>query len=325
MFISRIKNIWSRLINASTSISTSRMSNAPSTTGRGTYQFEVDDNGYIVNNEANLGRLCRLFRDGEIIGGKWGPGRSGDFDNGSWHILCHLAAGSGVYIDGNNYLWVSIAHGTETDEYVATVCTKNGDSVRTVPLNSAEGSGLIESSKLLGYIEGTSQGHILAKNIQDPPTAFNRWPRQKFDRNVDSAGNGGNVWELWCPTRDIRPSCAVGYSVVKAYLMLVSVLGGKFVASVARGRRRHDHPRQLCALVKAGFISREEALWDIMPKPITPDAERLFKEAKPAISLQAVEKLQWAASGELFYYMFQRKIASWSKAKDVRADLDTFI
>ena len=270
MFINYIRNIWSQLTNATESVNAPNSPNTPNTPdmlSRGTYQFEVDDNGKIIDNEANLDRLFKLFRDGEIIGGIWGPGRSGDFVNGSWHILCHLAAGSGVYINGNNYLWVSITHADEPDEYIATVSTKNGNSIRTLPLNSAEGSALIESSKLLGYIEGTSQGHILARNIQDPPTAFNSWPRQNFDRDVDSTGSGGTVWEFWCPTRDIRKSCAVGYSVLSAYLTLVSTLGGKFVAAVARGRRSHDHPRQLCALVKAGFLSREEALWDIMPKP----------------------------------------------------------
>lgn len=316
MFINRIRTIWSQLTNAHKSINTP---------GRGTYQFDVYDNGNIINNEANLDRLCKLFRDGEIIGGKWGPGRPGDFDNGSWHILCHLAAGSGVYINGNNYLWVSITHAGDKDEYSATVSTKNGDSIRRVPLNSAEGYDLIASSKILGYIEGSSQGHILARNIQDPPTAFNSWPRQYFDRDVDSPNNGGTVWELWCPTRDIRKSCAVGYSVLSAYLALVSTLGGKFVAAVARGRRSHEHPRQLCALVKAGFISHEEALWDTMPKPITPDAERFFKEAKPEFSLQALEKIQWDTSGELYYYMFKRKIDSWSKARDVKDDLNSLV
>jgi hypothetical protein len=322
MFVNYIRNIWSQLTNKNKS---ENIPNTPDIPIRGTYQFDVADDGKIINSEANLDRLYKLFRDGEIIGGIWGPGRSGDFDTGSWHILCHLAAGSGVYISGNNYLWVSITHAGEPDEYIATVSTMNGDSIRTVPLNSAEGSGLIETSKLLGYIEGTSQGHILARNIQDLPTAFNRWPRQYFDRDVDSTNSGGTVWELWCPTRDIRQSCVVGRSVLSAYLTLVSTLGGKFVAAVARGRRSHDHPRQLCALVKAGFISREEALWDIMPKAITTDAERLFKEANSEISLQAVGKLQWDLSGDIYYYMFQRKIESWSKAKDVKADLNTFI
>lgn len=317
MFLDRIINIWRRTRNVNECINTPN---------RGTYQFDVDNNGKIINNEVNLARLWKLFRDGVIIGGKWGPGRSGDFDNGSWHILCHLAAGSGVYTDGNNYLWVSITHAGDKDEYIATVSIKkNEEPVRTVPLNSSEGYSLISSSKLLGYVEGSSQGHILARNIQDPPTAFNSWPRQSFDRDVDSSNSGGTVWELWCPTRDIRKSCAVGYSVLSAYLSLVSTLGGKFVAAVARGRRGHEHPRQFCALVKAGFISREEALWDTMPKPITPDAELLFKEAKPEFSLQAVEKLEWNTSDEVYYYMFRRKIDSWSKAKDVKADLNSFM
>lgn len=323
MFIDHIRNLWARI----TSENTAPAAITPSTTnmpGRGTYQFEVTDNGSIVNSEANLARLFKLFRDSEIIDGKWGPGRSGDFDNGSWHILCHLAAGSGVYLNGSDYLWVSVTHDADRDEYIATVTTKTGAAVRTVPLNSAEGANLIATSKLLGFVEGSSQGHILARNIQDLPKAFNSWPRQSFNRDIDNTGNGGTVWELWCPTRDIRESCTVGRSVVNAYLSLVSVLGGKFVSAVARGRRGHDHPRQLCALVKAGFLSREEALWETLPKPLTTDAERLFKEANPELALQAVENLQWDTSGALYYYMFQRKIDSWSKANDVKDDLRRF-
>lgn len=316
MIFKRIIEIWSQLTDGPTT------ENAPN---RGTYQFELDNTGKLVNNEANLVRLFKLFRDSAIIDNKWGPGRSGDFENGSWHILCHLAAGSGVYINGTDYLWVSITYEADRDEYIATVSLKTGAAVRTIPLDSAEGVSLIATSKLLGFVEGSSQGHILARNIQDPPLAFNSWPRQSFDRDIENTGNGGTVWELWCPTRDIRRSCAVGSSVVSAYLSLVSTLGGKFVAAVARGRRGHDHPRQLCALVKAGFLSREEALWDTVPKPLTADAERLFKKANPELALQAVENLQWDAAGELYYYMFQRKIDSWSKAGDVKDDLRRFL
>jgi hypothetical protein len=320
MFIDYLKNIWHSLISKEKIITPA--TNAHS---RGTYNFEIDDTGNVINNETNFERLCRLFRDGGIISGSWGPGRSGDFENGSWHILCHLAAGSGVYGNDNNYLWVSITHAGDRDEYIATVSVKkNGDNVQTIPLNSSGGSVLIGSFKLLGYVEGTSQGHILARNIQDSSTAFNSWPRQNFNRDIDSSNSGGTVWELWCPTRDIRESCAVGRSVLRAYLTIVSTLGGKFVAAVARGRRGHEHPRHLCALAKAGFISREDALWDTMPKPITYDAERLFKEARPVDSLKAVEKLQWDTSGELYYYMFQRKINSWSKASDVKNDFNTY-
>lgn len=330
-----IRKIWSHLTNADQSVNTpltnvGQNANtpaapiAPDMPGRGTYQFEVDSTGNLVNNAANLDRLFKLFRDSAIIDGKWGPGRSGDFEYGSWHILCHLAAGSGVYHNGSDYLWVSITHDVDRDEYVATVSAKIGDAVRTVPLNSTEGISLIANSKLLGFVEGSSQGHILARNIQDPPTAFNSWPRQSFNRDIDNAGSGGTVWELWCPTRDIRQSCAVGCSVVSAYLSLVSTLGGKFVSAVARGRRGHDHPRQLCALVEAGFLSHEEALWDTIPNPLTTDAESLLKEANQGLALQAVENLQWDTAGEIYYYMFQRKIDSWSKTNDVKDDLRRF-
>jgi hypothetical protein len=97
----------------------------------------------LVKNEANFERLCKLFRDGEIISDSWGPGRSGDFKNGSWHILCHLAAGSGVYRNDSNYLWISITHAGVRDEYIATVSFKiDVDNIQTIPLNSSEGSSL---------------------------------------------------------------------------------------------------------------------------------------------------------------------------------------
>lgn len=293
---------------------------------RGTYNFETDYTGKLVNNNNNLDRLIRLFRDSEIIEGNWGPGDPGDFDYGSWHILCHLAAGAGVFKNDKGFLWVSLTHAGDKDEYIASVSVrKSENNIRTIFLNSPEGMGLIASSRMLGYVEGSSQGHIWAKNIKDPPTAFNNSCRQDYNCDIDSTSDGGPVWELWCTTRDIRQSAAVGCSVISAYLTLVSTLGGKFVASLARGRRDHEHPCQLCALVKAGFILREDALWDTMPKPLTPDAERLLKEARPEASLKAAEKLQWDTSGELYYYMFQRKINSWSKASDVNDDLNTFV
>lgn len=293
--------------------------------GRGTYNFEIDNTGKLVNNNANLDRLMSLFRDSEIIKGNWGPGDPGDFDYGSWHILCHLAAGAGVFRNEKGFLWVSLAHASDKDEHIATVSVKENDNnIRTISLSSPEGTGLIASSKLLGYVEGSSQGHIWAINIHDLPTAFNNSCRQDYNCDIDSTNDGGPVWELWCTTRDIRQSCVVGCSVISAYLTIVNALGGKFVASLARGRRDHEHPRQLCALVKAGFISREEALWDTMPRPIIPDAERLLKEARPEASLKAVEKLQWDTSGNIYYYMFPRKINSWSKPSDVENNLNTF-
>lgn len=293
---------------------------------RGTYQFDVQANGNLVNSVENLELARRLFRDGDIISGRWGPGRSGDFDHGGWHCLCHLAAGAGVYQSGSGYLWVAITHAGNEDKYLATVsCRESDRTVRTFDLDSAEGDNLLNQANLLGYVEGTSTGHILARNVQDPPGAFNSWPRQNFEPTEGSnEQGGGTVWEHWCTTRDLRETDAIGDSVLQAYLTLVSTLGGEFVATVARGRRSYNHPEQLCALVKAGFIAREDALWDTRPHEIPRPEELLFQEARPADCLQAVESLTWTPSGGRRYFMFSRRISSWSDKSSVESDLNQF-
>lgn len=182
----------------------------------------------------------------------------------------------------------------------------------------------MEQANLVGYVEGTSRGHISARNVQDPPDAFNFWPRQAFDSAVGSDDDGGTVWEHWCTTRDLRRSNPVGDSVLRAYLTLASTLGGEFVASVARGRRSYHHPVQLCALVTAGFIARTEALWDTTPCRIPRTAERLLQEARPTDSLKVVESMAWTPSGGRRYFMFSRRIRSWSDKSSVERDLNRF-
>ncbi len=293
---------------------------------RGTYQFAVQANGNIVNSTENVDLARRLFRDGEIISERWGPGRPGDFDSGGWHCLCHLAAGAGVYQSGTGYLWVAITHAGDEDKYLATVSAWETDrTVRTVELDSSEGRNLLNQANLLGYVEGTSLGHISARNVQDPPDAFNSWPRQAFEPapRTNEQG-GGTVWEHWCTTRDLRATNAIGDSVLRAYLTLVSTLGGEFVATVARGRRSYKHPDQLCALVKAGFVAREEALWDTMPYEIPRPQEVLFQEARPGDCLGAAESLSWTPTGGRRYFMFSRRIDGWSERSNVESGLNQF-
>lgn len=283
---------------------------------RGTYQFEVTGDGHLVDNDDNLERLRKLFRDGDIIGGAWGPGNDGDFDEGSWHILCHLAGGSGVYRRPAGLAWVSITYAGTADRYEATV-TADG---RTLRLGTPAGDAALDGATLIGYLEGTSEGHVLARDVHDPAGSFNGWLRQAFDQDVTSTDEGGNVWEHWCPTRDLRPTNAVGDSLLRAWLCLVSRLGGQFVAAVARGRRGHDHPTQLCALVKAGVCTREDALWDATPSPIPPDAQALLYEQRPVDSLAAAAKLAWV-DGARRYFMFRRGIGEWSTRAYVERDL----
>jgi len=287
---------------------------------RGSYQFDVDGRGMIVDDAANLEKLRRLFRDGAIINGAWGPGAYGDFDNGSWHILCHLAGGSGVLQSAAGRAWCGITHVHATDTYQATITVRRNGSAVTLSLGDGEGATLAGASTCLGFIEGSSAGHIAARDVRDAPDAFNNWPRQSFDMDVSSAEDGGTVWEQWCTTRDIRASSAIGTSVLAAYLTLVSRLGGRFVGAVARGRREHNHPLQLVALVKAGLLTADEATWDVMPKPIPQPAQNLLYEARPADALTAAESLPFTA-GAQEYFMFQRRIRRWSKTADVRRDL----
>lgn len=107
---------------------------------RGTYQFNVQANGNLVNSAENVERARKLFRDGTIISRRWGPGREGDFDYGGWHCLCHPVAGTGVYQSDSGYLWVAVTHAENEDRYLATVSGREPDgSGRTVELDSAEG------------------------------------------------------------------------------------------------------------------------------------------------------------------------------------------
>ena len=289
---------------------------------RGSYGFEIEQSGALVDNDANLERIRRLFRDGQIIGNDWGPGNPGDFDHGSWHILCHLAGGSGALQVAEGRAWCGITHGRATDTYEASVTWRRGGVVHTRSLKSDDATATTRNAKCLGFIEGSSLGHIASRGVRDPDGAFNGWPRQKFDQEASSPRNGGTVWEQWSTTRDIRPSSTIGTSVLRAWLTLVSRLGGRFVAAVARGRREHSHPRQLVALVRAGLISADDALWDIDPDPIPKPAQDLLHEATPASCLAATEQLAFDGDRQR-YFMFKRRIGRWSSSAQVKQDLDT--
>lgn len=289
---------------------------------RGSFDFEINANAMLIDNAANLDRLRRLFRDADIINGNYGPGNLGDFDNGSWHILCHLAAGTGVLDTAAGRAWCAITHVPATDTYRATITYRRNGSAVTVPLADGEGAALANGARCLGFIEGSSTGHIFARGVNDAPNAFNNWPRQRFDQDVSSDALGGTVWELWSATRDIRASSKIGTSVLKAYLTLLSRLGGRFVAVVARGRRVHNHPAQLVALVEAGLLAIEEAQWDVTPEPIGRTAQNLMFEARPADALAAAESLPFTSARQ-HYFMFQRRIGHWSSLEDVRADFES--
>ena len=289
---------------------------------RGSYGFEVDARGHAIDAIANRDRLRGLFRDGAIIGGRWGPGDAGDFEHGSWHILCHLVAAGALLDTATGHAWLAMGWDAAQGRYEAQISHRLADgSVERLAARNARGRALLGVATPLAFVEGTSLGRISARGVQDPSTAFNGSRRQDFDRDAGDPGDGGVVWEHWCTTRDLRPSSAIGTSVLEAYLTLVSILGGRFVAAVSRGRREHEHPRQLAALVAAGLLSRDEALWETTPVAIPAEAEALLYEARAESALRAGDLLLPLADAPPRYLMFARRIGSWSPTPTVRSNL----
>ncbi|MGA2531433.1 MAG: hypothetical protein ABSG19_00210 [Candidatus Aminicenantales bacterium] len=291
---------------------------------RGLYGFAIQPTGNLVDNDANFELLRKLLRDGSIINGKFGPGNAGDFDYSSWHIFCHLAGGSAVFDSAGQKLWAGLAHKELPDAYEASVVFRDGGNVSTVGLETEAGRAKLAQSIPLGFIEGSSAGHVLARGTRDPKTSYNGWLRQDFDHSTWSNKEGGTVWEHWCTTRDLRQTNVPGDSLLRGYLTLVSAVGGRFISAVARGRRSHEHPLQLCALVKAGFLTAEEAAWETAPLPIPAKIQRLLYEARPGEYLKAAEILDWPRGPQPSYFMFKRCINLWSPSSAVRADMTSF-
>ncbi len=290
---------------------------------RGAFGFEVNDEGDLLNSVRNVETLRRLFLDHTLItGDDLGPGDRGDFDVGAWHVSCHLAGAGGVRKSRTGkLLWLEISHDHDRDSYYASVSLRDGGSVRTVRIETAEGRSILSGSRLLGFVEGTSIGPISAHGVQDPPDLFNLWRRQDFDQPIGETIEGGKVWEHWCTLRDIRPTHRIGTVTLSAYVALAAALGDRFAATVARGRREYGHPVQLAAFVWSGFVGRRSATWDTKPAPIPAAAEPLLLSADPAQALEAVERLDWPS---LRYYMYRRKIKGWSAAAHVSKDIKAF-
>lgn len=288
---------------------------------RGTFQFEVTTDGNLADVAENTETLRRLWLDRIILQEPdLGPGDPGDFDYGAWHVSCHVTGAGGVrQASDGGLLWLEISYDPENDLYYASLTTEIKGKAQTFRLDSPEAKSLLKDSKLLGFIEGNSRGHISARDVSDTPSRFNKWVRQDFDKRVDASEDGGKVWEHWCTLRDITPSVAIADSVLKAYVSLVAALGDLFPATVTRGRRDYSHPVQLCAFVRAGFTSKDSAVWDTKPYEIPNDAERLLLEARPADSLAAAKKLSWNNAPR--YYMYGRKISEWSTTQAVKDDL----
>lgn len=294
----------------------------PST--RGSLQFQVVPSGDLQNSATNVRLLTQLWADRALIrGDDLGPGDPGDFDHGAWHSSCHLlgAGGARRTVDGR-VMWLEISHAHTRDEYYASVTVRDSGKARTFPIDSAGGRSLIDQSTLLGFVEGNSTGRTSARDVFDAFDRFNLWRRQDFDQPVASPLEGGKVWEHWCTLRDLRGPNRVELSAVTAYISLVAALGDRFCATVARGRRDYGHPQQLSAMVYAGFVGAASATWETKPSAIPAASEPLFLEADPERALSAAEKLDWDKGPK--YFMFERRIASWSSSEMVKADLKKF-
>ncbi len=278
---------------------------------RGSGGFEVAADGNLVNNAANLERLRELWLDRSVIHGDLlGPGDPGDFDHGAWHVACHLVAAGGVRrASDGRLLWLEISHDAKHDLYYPSVTHGDDTAPRTVPVDSTEGKEVVAGSTVLGFVEGNSTGRISARGVADPEDRFNGNPRQDYDEPPDSPDEGGKVWEHWCTLRDVRPSSAIGSSVLAAYVALANVLGDAFPVIVARGRHEYHHPEQLGAMVAAGLTSAQAALAPMTPTVIPAAAAHALSLGDAGIALRHCRTLDW--QGPPRYYMFERKIDSW--------------
>lgn len=292
---------------------------------RGTYEFEVTGGGRLKDGAPNLDKLRLLLLDRKLVRVEdLGPGDPGDFDFGAWHVACHAVAASAVFrLRPGALALLDLEHVPSADLYTAAVTVAaRRERVRTFPATSHEGRALLDGAQILGFIEGSSLGRISARDADDPPDRFNLWRRQQFDKPVVSKADGGRVWEHWCTVRDIRPGARVGVSVLGGYLTMLNLCGGVLATAVARGRRRYSHPRQLVAMVKAGLVSVEDAVADLVPKPIPRKLEPRIYLADPVSTLAVAGQLEWSQQG-LTYYMFARRIGQWSRTDSVRNDLKT--
>lgn len=281
---------------------------------RGAYKFVIDSNGRIKFNVENLEKLRSLFLDKSTINGELlGPGEPGDFDSGGWHILCHLTAGCAVFRKSNRTIWVEISHVPLIDKYTATITVDGGEEpVSTFPLLSDEGNDIMMNAELIGFVEGSSYGHISAREVRDKADNFNNNNRQEYDMEETSKKEGGRVWEHWVATRNINPHSSVGTSILASYLAMLTICGGVFTATIGRGRMDYHHPEQLRAIVEAGLITIDEALVDITPKPIPKVSETMIYSANPIICVNSIRNFPWDKNN-ISYFMFERKINRWSK------------
>ena len=278
---------------------------------RGTYGFEINQNGNIVDNSQNVELLRKLWLDLEIIPEGPGVGDAGDFDNGAWHVACHLvAAGTARKTSDDRFMWLEISYSQNDKIYFPTLSIREKGEIKSIRLISKEAQNLVTDSTLLGFVEGTSEGRISASGVKDSLYMFNGSLRQEYDQIPGTINEGGRVWEHWCTTRDIRISSSIGSSILKAFISLTAASGDKFIPTIARGRLDYQHPAHLNAMVKAGLTSFDSSHWNVKPSKIPYEEDLLFQKGDTKSNFLAAEKLNW--SNPMKYFMFARRIERWN-------------
>lgn len=283
---------------------------------RGSYGFDVNAAGSITCCARNAQLLRRLLVDWSIIDGDGGPGTESN-GIGAWHLFCHLAAGAAIFRSPT--AWAGLTYDARRRSYSATLCCKTRTGIATCPIVAPQAARLLRRAEWAGYVEGASHGRILHRGARDrgDPSTTDR--RQDYDRDPDSTADGGPVWELWSASRDICTPGRPGYAIVRACVELISVLGGSFAGTIARGRAEpeYGHLRQMCAMIDAGLISVKDALRDTQPVVIPQRAEKILMDATPTAFARAAAEL-----GRLrrtpAYYMYRRKITSFASASLLR-------
>ena len=288
---------------------------------RGSYEFEAGDSGGLLNTASNVELLRELWLDRDNINGDdIGPGDPGDFDNGAWHVACHLLGGGGVRKLATASSPGSRSRMTSAERpYFASATVREGQarapcrSIRRRDAHCLQIESLSVSSRELrsAGCPPASPGSAVA--VQSVAPAGFRPAAGQRRRTAAAFGSTG----ARCATSG--PTHAIGTSVLTAYVSLVAALGDLFIPCVARGRREYGHPVQLRAMVARRPGRSASATWDGKPTAISKEAEKLFQEADEAAALKAVEQLKWSAPPQ--YYMFARKISGWSKAEEVQADI----
>ena len=122
---------------------------------RGNYEFDVDEDGNLKNSAYNLELLRKLWLDRDNIDGDdIGPGDPGDFDNGAWHVACHLLGGGGVRkLASGKLAWLQVSHDRANDRYFASATVHENKTAQIVPLELGGGTCAacqLEASRLRG-------------------------------------------------------------------------------------------------------------------------------------------------------------------------------